>query len=296
MKKVVCICILFFIMGGVGCKKKIDNSAAAEKAAVISLGDNPSAVKVWETAGELKVVESIMYDRKKNVLYASCINGKPAEKNGKGYIAKVSLDGKIISLKWITGIDAPKGMGIVGDRLLVTDIDRIHEIDISAGKIIKTNNVAGAKFLNDIAIDGDGNAYITDMMTGKVHLLCGGKITEWLTMKNYSSPNGLFYDGTILFIGTVKGLVKADLSTKALEVIIPMKGGIDGLKGAGKDAFLVSDWSGRTRYVAVGKKPVVFLDTAAEKINSADIEFIPEKRLLLVPTFFHNRIAAYTIK
>jgi len=38
------------------------------------------------------------------------------------------------------------------------------------------------------------------------------------------------------------------------------------------------------------------LNTVKEKINSADIELIQEKNLLIIPTFFDNRIVCYEIK
>ncbi|MES2387522.1 MAG: hypothetical protein V4543_05940 [Bacteroidota bacterium] len=41
--------------------------------------------------------------------------------------------------------------------------------------------------------------------------------------------------------------------------------------------------------------PVLLLDTREEKINTADIGYIPGKKLLLVPTFFGNTLDAYEI-
>jgi len=37
------------------------------------------------------------------------------------------------------------------------------------------------------------------------------------------------------------------------------------------------------------------LDTSDTLTNAADIDFVPEKGLLLVPTFFGNRLAAYRV-
>ena len=52
-------------------------------------------IKDGETTG-FQQPESIVFDSKNNVLYVSNINGKPTEKNGTGYISKVSPDGKIL--------------------------------------------------------------------------------------------------------------------------------------------------------------------------------------------------------
>ena len=55
--------------------------------------------KQWETENNLRIPESVLYDKTKNILYVSNINGKPTEKNGKGFISKVLLNGKIEKLK-----------------------------------------------------------------------------------------------------------------------------------------------------------------------------------------------------
>ncbi|MBW1673776.1 MAG: hypothetical protein JRJ45_09065, partial [Deltaproteobacteria bacterium] len=75
-------------------------------------GDRYKVDKQWQTKKELRVPESVLYDESRNVLYVSNINGKSAEKNGQGFISKVSLDGKIEVLKWATGLHAPKGSAI----------------------------------------------------------------------------------------------------------------------------------------------------------------------------------------
>ena len=91
----------------------------------------------WATEQILKTPESVIYDGENNVLYVSNINRNPSQKNEKGFISKISLDGEIIELKWITGLNAPKGSGIYNGKLFVADIDRLVEIDIKKGKILK---------------------------------------------------------------------------------------------------------------------------------------------------------------
>ena len=70
-------------------------------------------VKLWETDSTLKVPESVFFDGKNKVLYVTNIDGKePWGKDGKGSVGKVGLDGKIIAVDWVTGLNAPKGMGL----------------------------------------------------------------------------------------------------------------------------------------------------------------------------------------
>ncbi len=256
----------------------------------------PQLKPLWSTAG-LKVPESIMYDPARKVLYVSCINGKPTEKNGQGFIAKLSAAGKILTLQWVKGMNAPKGMGLSGDTLYVTDIDRVHVIDVKAGKITKTVDAPGAKFLNDIAIGPKGRVFISDMVTGKVLVLKDGKLSVFTDLKPFKGANGMLMQGDHLRAGTATGIVTVDLATGKASLLVPMKGFgmIDGLKPYGKGAWLVSNWSGRTEIVRADGTVTVLRDTTAQKIQSADLEYLPASRTLLIPTFFNNHVMAFRL-
>jgi len=256
---------------------------------------NAKMTEAWSTSKDLKVPESVMYDKASIMLYVSSINGRPTEKNRMGFISKISLDGQIDTLEWVGGLNAPKGMGIKGNVLYVTDIDRIHAIDKNKGRIIKTYDVSGAKFLNDIAIDAGGNIYITDMVTNKVLVLKNNEVNTWLHLNDYVKPNGLFMEDPDLLVGTADGLLRINLHTKVIKMEIPHKGGIDGLKKVEKGKYIVSDWKGKIQLMEKGKDPMVLLDTTNKKINAADLEYISDKKLVLIPTFFDNRVVAYKL-
>ncbi|MCZ8217420.1 MAG: hypothetical protein O9262_14340 [Cyclobacteriaceae bacterium] len=86
----------------------------------------PTLTLKWETDTVLTTCESVIYDSTNQVLYVANINGQPTDKDGNGFIAKLGLDGKIVQAQWVTGMDAPKGMGIYNGKLFVSDIKRIH--------------------------------------------------------------------------------------------------------------------------------------------------------------------------
>jgi len=44
------------------------------------------------------------------------------------------------------------------------------------------------------------------------------------------------------------------------------------------------------------KPAVALMDTSDQKINAADFEYIPDKNLHMVPTFFANTVVAYQLK
>ena len=87
------------------------------------------AVKKWESNEVFHIPESVFFDTEHNVLYVSNIDGSPVVKDENGFISKVTTEGKVIELRWITGLNAPKGMGKFKGKLYVSDIDQLVEID-----------------------------------------------------------------------------------------------------------------------------------------------------------------------
>ena len=251
-------------------------------------------VKIWETSPTLTTSESVCFDAERNILYVSCINGNPVDKDGNGFIAKVDINGNILDNKWATGLNAPKGMGIYKNSLFVTDIDRVVEIDINSGRTIKTFPVEGAKFLNDIAVDADGSVYISDMATGKIHVIKNeGQPEIFIDNKDIKGTNGLLTEAEYLLIGTNNGIYRARFDNGKVLRIISVDGGIDGLKSDGNGNYIISDWKGKVQLVSSDKEPIVLLDTSGEGVNAADLEYIPSQKILLIPTFSDNRVTAY---
>lgn len=259
------------------------------------IGDRVSVSSEWTTVGELRVPESVLHDNARDVLYVSNIGGLPTKKDGDGFISRLSLDGKILNFEWISGMDAPKGMALLGNTLYVTDIDRIHLISVPQGRIRESIGAEGAKFLNDIAIDDAGTVYVSDMVMNRIYTLKKGKFSVWLEFKDYTGINGMLFDEESVFAGSEQGILKINPATGDTMLYIPLTGGIDGLRMLDDDRFIVSDWKGKIQVVAPGKEPRLLMNTTEQKINAADIEYIPENKLLLVPTFFDNRIMAYTV-
>jgi len=256
--------------------------------------------KQWQTKKELRVPESVLFDESRNVLYVSNINGKSTEKNGQGFISKVSLDGKIEVLKWATGLHAPKGSAIYKNKLYVSDIDHLIEIDVKTGKILARYPATEAKFLNDVAADASGNVYVTDMSSenSMIYTLRHGTMVVWMKGGEISRPNGLDIEGKRLLVGNSgDGSLKAiNLADKKITTIARVGSGIDGLRSDGKGNYFISDWRGKTSLVTASGQIIVLIDTTALKINSADLEYIKNRKLLLIPTFFANRVVAYTVK
>ncbi len=251
-----------------------------------------SLQRVWATPRVLKTPESVLYSPKTKTLYVSNINGKPSEKNGQGFIARLSTTGKILQLRWVTGLNAPKGMAIKGKHLFVSDIDRLAEIDLRTGKIVRFFPAPKAKFLNDVTVGPDGKIYVTDTGLGAVFILQSGKLQVWKKDPILKGANGLAVEGDKLLIGTNGHLVQADPKTGDLYVLVRVPHGIDGLVPVGDGKYVLSDWSGEIRLVTKRGAQVVLSNSTAEHINAADLGYIPSKKIILIPTFFDNRVIA----
>lgn len=273
------------------CLQGISSNAQDEK---VYLSSKIEAL--WKSSDELKTPESVYYCKKLKTIFVSNINGNPLEKDNNGFISKLTPDGNIVKLEWIKGLHAPKGMGLYKDRLFVTDIDRIVEIDIHKEQIIKYYDVPDAKFLNDIVIDQNGVIYISDMQTNAIYKLYNGVVKKWLSSKNIVGPNGLCISKGFLIIGTKDRLVKVDLEKMTLSDYILNTGSIDGLIGFENNKFIYSDWTGNIYLAGLGNETEKLLDTTPLKINAADIGFDYDKKIIFVPTFYDNRVMAYKIK
>lgn len=253
---------------------------------------------VWETDTTLRTPESVLFEPGQRVLYVACINGNPNLENKSSYIAKLGLDGKVIQLKFTDNLNSTKGMGILGDKLYVTEMTQVAEIALATGKILNRYPIEGAKFLNDIAIDTrKGVVYVTDSNDSKVWAITNGKASLILAGDPLKGTNGLLFETDQLLIGNGDGsLLSLNPATKQLTTIAKGMGGIDGIVALGNKTYMVTEWGGKIWYIHADGKTELKLDTSSQKINSADIGYNPTTKMLFVPTFFHNTVKAYSLK
>jgi DNA-binding beta-propeller fold protein YncE len=262
--------------------------------AISVAGNSQKLVKVWSTGQILKTPESALYDPDQGVIYVSNVNENPWVKDGNGYISVLNPDGTMKTAEWITGLDGPKGMGVLDGKLYVANIDELVEIDIAEGKIAKRYPANGEVSLNDVDISDDGTVYVSDSNTGKILALKDGQFSVWYNGSEMGKINGLFAEGDKLYVGS-DNIYQMNTKTKKIIEFKSNCGGVDGLEKDNSGNFVFSNWPGRIYYLQ-GEKMTKMIDSSKEKINTADIGFARQLNLVLVPTFFDNQVVAYKIE
>jgi hypothetical protein len=291
-------------------------SAVVLAQAAAPQAEGPTLTPLWDLKGDFAAPESAYYHDASNSVFVSSINGQILERDGNGYISRLSPDGKVVSAKWVTELDAPKGMRSVGNILWVSDIDDVVAIDIAKGQIAARVNVGGSQFLNDLATAPDGTVYVSDSMLSRIYAVKDGKSSVFVEGADVvEQPNGLLVDGSRLILGTIgpaptpgappagRGqgaprpsghLFAFDLTTKQrTQLTTEAVGGIDGIEPDGSGGLLVTDVIGQ-RLLHVAKSGQVRV-LAKFSAGGADFGYIGSKRIAIVPFLFANSVAAYDL-
>jgi DNA-binding beta-propeller fold protein YncE len=263
--------------------------------------------KLWELKG-LDAPESVVFDPASNALYLSNIGGKLWQKDGNGFIAKVSLQGKMIARQWVTGLSSPTGLALDGGKLYVADIDQLVEIDIASKSVAKRYPAPGAKWFNDVASDGKGVVYVADSATNTIWRLKDGKLEAWLTDEALNAPNGLHVEGDTLIVAPFGAMAETgkeaklanllavslnDKSIKQLGIGLAF-GNLDGVEPVEPGVYLVTDWVSGPLYRVDAQGNVVRLLDLHQ--GTGDLTFLPETKTILIPLMLDNALVAYKLE
>lgn len=256
-------------------------------------------VEVMETTGDFLTPECVVYDKDRQALFVSNFDiYNKARTSGGQYITKLTMDGVVDNLKWHAGLNKPTGLAIHGNYLYIVDRTTLSLIDIIAMKEARRVEIPGAEFPNDIDIDENGAAYISDSNRGMIYKFTDDGFEEWFWGEEVQNPNGiLVYNGKLYYGNNGDNSVKAvSLTTREAETIAKLKpGNIDGIQMTSKGDLLVSHWEGRIYRISLAGEVEKILDLSVLGVNTADFEYIPEKEMIAVPTFRDNRVVGYTL-
>ena len=248
--------------------------------------------KVWQS-DSIPVPESVLFSAQENILYVSQIDGDGTAKDGKGAIGKLATNGKTIDLNWVSGLNAPKGIDVFGDKMYVADITDVVVIDKKKGKVIKRIAVPGSKFLNDVTIDSKGRVFVSETRLNKIFLVENDVPSVY--MEEITSANGLKAVGDKLYVLAGTELWEIDANKEIDKISSGFEKVGDGLEPVGNGDFIASCWAGLIYYVKPNGNFEKLLDTQADKMNTADIGYDAKNKIIFVPTFLKNSVVAYRL-
>ncbi|MBU8871864.1 MAG: SMP-30/gluconolactonase/LRE family protein [Gemmatimonadales bacterium] len=253
---------------------------------------HPNLTRTWRLEQGNRMPESVVYDSRRGVLYVTNYF-----QGGNEFISRIGMDGEVLQKSWIGNLQQPTGMWLENDRLWVVQRRHLAEIDVEQGKILETHPIPGAVFPNDVTVDQSGNVFVTDTAGNKIYRFHEGEFEVWLEGPEVRKPNGILVEkGRLLFGNSEDGcLQEVNLADKSVRTLISLGQGanIDGLRPDGNGGFIVSAFQGMIYHVAGNGALTEILNTTSSGNTSADLEYIPEKELLIVPGLFDNRLTAY---
>ncbi len=266
----------------------------------------PRPAAGWTVTEGIATPESVYFDEASGFVFTSQIDGQPDARDGNGRIVKLGADGSVIATDWVTGLNAPKGLRAHDGMLWTADLDELVAIDIASGRIASRVKVAGAQFLNDVAIGGDGTVYVSDFLGNRIYAVKDGAVSTFAEGEHLEYPNGLLVEGNRLVVGgwgkpeadfttKVPGRLYAlDLTTKEKTLITPEPfANIDGLESDGQGGYVVSDYiAGRILLVS---KTGESRQVGQYMPGTADIGMMPAINTVIVPHMNENKIAAYDV-
>ena len=263
--------------------------------------------ETWTLAEGLDRPESVVYDAERDVLYVSNIKGDAADKDGNGYLARVSPEGEVLDSAWVTGLDAPKGLTLSDGTLYVADIDVLLAVDPESGEITERYPADGAQFLNDVTADAEGNVYVSDSRTSTVYRLNGGTLQAWLQGEGrIQGPNGVHVIEDRLIIAAGDSTAENPGSARYLQAIALDDGAISPLSGTepigsvdavepdGQGGYFLTDWgAGKVMHVTSSGE-VTLLKQLGQ--GTADLEFVAETGVIFLPIMMSDELIAYQVE
>ena len=249
---------------------------------------------LWALNG-LEDPESVAVSADGQTLFVANVAGEGDAVDGRGFISRVSRDGKMLQKEWVAGMDGPKGGIVAGGTLYVSDITKLVAIDIAAGGIAARYPAPGAKFLNDVAVAPDGTVLVADSGGARIYALKDGAMAVWASDPQFESINGLLPEPGRLVITTMAGkLLALDWKTHAVSVLASGIGQGDGVARLDDGSYLVREWPGRLFEVdgKGGVATVIDSRKAGTYIN----DFIRLGDTLIAPNWKPGRLSAYRIR
>lgn len=179
-------------------------------------GDSDGSAVTWDSVQDSTDIvvsidgfsgpEAVRYDPGQDVYFVSNFTGEGGARDSTGFISRVSPEGTIDSLRFMTGTEeypmhAPRGMYITGDTLWAADADGVHGFNRLTGEQVSFVDFTEFEpgFLNDVVEGAYGNLYVTDTGRSTVYRIENGAPSIMVDSLP-APPNGIARDadGTLV--------------------------------------------------------------------------------------------------
>jgi hypothetical protein len=228
---------------------------------------------------------------------------KQFRKDQDGYITQLDSAGNVVRRKWASGLDAPKGMVVVGNTLYVADIDRIKGYDLESRR--RTSVIDFSKefdappFLNDLAVKNENEIFVSitnfdrvytvnltektfepiDVRVPKANGLYWNEEEQLLYTNSYDQYGG--FPGQISFAGDSVVYTSFDKASK---------GQLDGLAYI-RGVLVYSDWTQSLLYMYAPTKETGGYYPLTKRLSGpADFYFDESRNEIWAPAMQENKI------
>lgn len=255
------------------------------------------------TVAGFDLPESAYWDEGSDAWYVSSMGGSFLDKDGVGWISKLSRCGDVIEAQWVSGLDSPKGLRSANGKLYVGDVDQLVIIDITTKAVTKIA-APGAVLLNDPAVAPDGSVYVTDVFANTIWRFRNGTGTIFFSSPLLDLPNGLLFDKGDLLIASTGTLAppitlgkvwRLDLQKKTLSQYGSFEDKMDGIERY-RNGYLVSVTGTSTVHFVTKKGSSVVHDFSADGLSAInDIGLDRDDGVLAVPAYLDGTVTFYPL-
>jgi DNA-binding beta-propeller fold protein YncE len=245
--------------------------------------------------------------------FVSNMGGKPepTRKDGDGYISELDAQGTVVKARAFPRagdppLNAPKGMAVIGNRLYVTDIDRIVGYDITSHKQVFEAVVSGGpeKFFNDLAVESATTLLMTDTLRNALYRYDFDSKKLTLVAGDMPGANGVAVDGArkLAYVAAMGAkFAGGDLYSVPLggdaeaQRIGAVHGLFDGIALV-DGQLLLSDWKSvsepvpGTMTLHAPDGTLVSTMSIPELHGPADFDYDAAQRLVWIPDMQNNRV------
>jgi hypothetical protein len=261
----------------------------------------------------LRGPESVLHDAQQDLYFISNLNGGLVTVDNNGFISRVNPKTLDVQLKWIEGgrggvrLDAPKGMGIVGDTLYVSDVLAVRKFDRRTGRPLGEIPLRGATLINDITTDGK-SIYVSDTglrpgagttfdrtSTDAIWKITDDRAEKIASGPDLQHPNGLdWVDGQLWAVTFGPAELYALVDGKKKRLAVLPDGQLDGLVRRPDGSALISSWGGEGIYRGEPGRDFEPILTGIDA--PADLGYDTKRGRLLVPIPALNQVTIHALR